>query len=43
MLLDSLPQMRAAQRLYERFGFVDVEPYRISPIPTRFMGLDLRS
>ena len=43
MLLDSLPEMHAAQRLYERFGFVDVEAYRSSPIPTRFMGLDLEA
>ena len=43
MLLDSLPEMHAAQRLYEHFGFVDVEAYRVSPIPTRFRGLDLRA
>ena len=43
MLLDTLPQMHAAQRLYERFGFADVEAYRSSPIPTRFMGLDLKA
>jgi len=43
MLLDSLPEMHAAQRLYESFGFVDVEAYRVSPIPTRFMGLDLQA
>ena len=43
VVLDTLPTMGAAQRLYESLGFVDVEPYTENPIPgTRFLGLDLR-
>jgi putative acetyltransferase len=43
VLLDTLPSMSGAQRLYERFGFRDVPPYRHNPIAgTRFMGLDLQ-
>jgi putative acetyltransferase len=42
IVLDTLPVMHSAQRLYEEFGFRDVEPYYHSPIAgTRFMGLDL--
>jgi ribosomal protein S18 acetylase RimI-like enzyme len=42
MLLDTLPTMAGAQRMYERFGFRDVPPYRHNPIEgTRFLGLDL--
>src|SRR4051812_9364368 len=42
IVLDTLPTMVGAQRLYERFGFRDVAPYRHNPIPgTRFLGLDL--
>ena len=42
VVLDTLPTMGAAQRLYESLGFVDVEPYTENPIPgTRFLGLDL--
>jgi putative acetyltransferase len=42
MLLDTLPTMTGAQRMYERFGFKDVPPYRHNPIKgTRFLGLDL--
>jgi putative acetyltransferase len=44
MLLDTLPTMAAAQRMYERLGFSDVPPYRHNPIEgTRFLGLDLHS
>ena len=36
--------MDAANRLYERMGFVDIEPYRHNPLPgARFMQLDLRA
>jgi putative acetyltransferase len=42
MVLDTLPTMAGAQRLYERLGFRDVQPYRHNPIEgTRFLGLDL--
>jgi putative acetyltransferase len=42
MLLDTLPTMAAAQRMYERLGFHDVAPYRVNPVPgTRYMGLSL--
>jgi putative acetyltransferase len=42
MLLDTLPTMTGAQRLYQQLGFRDVPSYRHNPIPgTRFLGLDL--
>jgi putative acetyltransferase len=42
MLLDTLPAMGAAQRLYEGLGFRDVAPYRINPVPgARYMELSL--
>ena len=38
MRLDTLPTMAAAQRMYERLGFVDVPAYRFNPVPgSRFM------
>jgi GNAT superfamily N-acetyltransferase len=43
MVLDTLPIMGAAQRLYEHLGFRDVAPYRLNPVPgARYMALDLR-
>jgi putative acetyltransferase len=42
MLLDTLPSMTSAQRLYERLGFRDISPYRLNPVPgARFMALEL--
>jgi len=42
MVLDTLPSMVSAQRLYESFGFADITAYRHNPIQgTRFLGLVL--
>jgi ribosomal protein S18 acetylase RimI-like enzyme len=42
IVLDTLPVMHAAQRLYEVNGFRDIAPYYNSPIAgTRFMALEL--
>jgi len=40
--LDTLPQMKAAQRLYEDLGFGDTAPYNDNPVSgVRFMALNL--
>lgn len=40
--LDTLPQMKGAQRLYEDLGFRDTAPYNDNPVAgVRFMALDL--
>jgi putative acetyltransferase len=39
MVLDTLPAMSAAQRLYEELGFRSIAPYCVNPIPgTRYLG-----
>ena len=42
MLLDTLPFMDSALRLYRRFGFHDIPRYNDSPLDsTIYLGLDL--
>lgn len=42
IVLDTLPSMAAAQKLYEQLGFRDIPAYNASPIAgTRFLGRSL--
>ena len=44
MRLDTIPSLEKAQKLYESFGFYDIEPYVYNPTEgARFMELDLNS
>jgi putative acetyltransferase len=42
VLLDTLPSMEGAQRMYMRLGFHEIAPYRFNPVPgAKYMELDL--
>jgi len=42
MLLDTVPSMAAARKLYRLLGFHEIPPYRFNPIRgTTYMELDL--
>ena len=42
MLLDTLPFLESALRMYRRYGFYEVESYNDSPLSTSiYMRLDL--
>ncbi len=42
LVLDTMPDMRDAQAMYEQFGFRDIPAYTVNPVQgARFMGLTL--
>jgi GNAT superfamily N-acetyltransferase len=42
VVLDTLPSMGDAQRMYARYGFREIAPYRANPVPgARYLALDL--
>lgn len=41
LVLDTRLDLKAANQLYERYGFKDIEPYNQNPRAERFMGLEL--
>jgi len=42
VILDTLPSMQRAQRLYERLGFRDTDSYRPNPVQgVRYMSLEI--
>jgi len=44
MRLDTIPKLAAANKLYEKIGFVDIQPYYFNPIANvRYMELCLNS
>jgi ribosomal protein S18 acetylase RimI-like enzyme len=39
IVLDTLPSLTAALRIYEQFGFRDIAPYCVNPLEgVRFLG-----
>ena len=42
VVLDVLPERRAAVRIYESFGFVPIDPYAEYPMPMLFMAVETR-
>jgi GNAT superfamily N-acetyltransferase len=45
MRLDTVPsEMGRAVEIYQKLGFVEIEPYRLNPIPgAKYMELDIKS
>lgn len=42
MVLDTVPSMQTAQKLYKSFGFYEIKPYRVNPVKGAvFMEMEL--